>query len=89
MWSFLPWVGRCKSVYHLTLAFKMCALVEKDTLGMEIRKHLNEAIAIPVFVLCLVFADSARGIFQNLPHLILKIIYVHLKLYVYSKYRSI
>lgn len=67
----------------------MCALVEKDTLGMEIRKHFNEAIAIPVFVLCLVFADSARGIFQNLPHLILKIIYVHLKLYVYSKYRSI
>ena len=55
----------------------MCTLVEKDTLGMEIRKHLNEAIAIPVFVLCLVFADSARGIFQNLPHLILKIIYVH------------
>lgn len=28
---------------------------------MEIRKHLNEAIAIPVFVLCLVFADSGLG----------------------------
>lgn len=67
----------------------MCTLVEKDTLGMEIRKHLNQAIAILAFVLCLVFADSAMSIFWNLPNLILKIIYVHLKLCVYSKYRSI
>lgn len=46
----------------------MCTLVEKDTLGMEIRKHLNQAIAIPAFVLCLVLLTllgASSGIFHT------------------------
>lgn len=47
----------------------MCTLVEKDTRGMEIRKHLNEAIAIPLYLfsaLCLLTQlGASSGIFHT------------------------
>lgn len=52
----------------------------------EIRKHLSEVMVAPQFVLTAPCLLTLPVISHSLPQRILKIIYVHMRLYVSSKY---